>query len=219
MEALTKIVARFNTDLTGTGLPFLMAVIFIVLILNIAAFYLRRKKRLFQGLANFLNGRAAPGFFKPTFRGLHDGMPLVIEHLPGQENIPERLRITLERITPFRMTIRPCGDFPPVEPTGKELFPGEVRTGNPEFDTRFRVYSGDVWPVTELLSRGEVQEAVKALFSLDYEELEIGGNAVRLEKSSGDLKILAADLYLPRLSEVLGKLSLLARNIPPGGMR
>jgi len=217
MEALIKIIANCNAEMTGTGLPFIIAPLFIAAVLMIFSFYLREKRRIFRGLATFLHGRTASGFFKPTFQGLYDGLPLVIEHLPGQENIPERLRISLEKVVPLRMTVRRRGDSLLAELAKKRWLAEEIMTGNPEFDNLFCVYAGEAGPVSAYLSQGEVREAIKALFLLDYEDLEVAGHKVRLEKTSADLKILAADLYMPRLNEVLDKLSLLARNIPPGG--
>ncbi|MFA5180932.1 MAG: hypothetical protein WC405_06395 [Syntrophales bacterium] len=195
----------------STQLPFVIVPVFIIIIYFFIMSSLRRKRIIFHQLSTFLNGRITASFFKPGFKGQHEGFPYEIEHMMGGENTPEYLRIFFERPTPFKMTAIPRGKSFLADLASKQWFSDEVKTGNHEFDDRIVVYSNDVWPVSNYLTTTGVQENISALFLLDYEELQIAKNRVQVEKPSEGVKGLAIDLEMTRLTETIRRLAFLAK--------
>ena len=214
MDTLAKIIENFQAQMTSTQLPFIIVPVIIIIIFFFIASSLKKKKIIFSRLSAFLNGKITSSFFKPGFKGQHEGCLYEIEHVMGGENTPEYLRIFFERPTPFKMTAIPKGKSSLDNLAGKQWFADEVKTGNPAFDDRIVVYSNDVWPVSNYLKAPDIQEHISALFLLNYTELQIAKNKVQVEKPSIGVKGLAADLDITRLTETLRQLVFLAKSLP-----
>jgi len=214
MDALARFIENFHAQMISSQLPFIIVPVFIIIIYLFIMSALRKKRALFRSLSTFLNGRITSSFFKPGFKGQHEGFPYEIEHMMGGENTPEYLRIFFERPTPFKMTAIPRGKSFLANLANKQWFTDEVKTGNPGFDDRVVVYSNDVWPVSSYLKMPDVQEHISALCLLDYSELQIAKNRVQAEKPSDGVKSLAVDLEMTRLTETIGRLAFLVKSLP-----
>ena len=150
MDILAKVIENFHAQMISTQLPFLVVPVFIVIIYFFIISSLKKKRVIFRKLSTFLNGRITSSFFKPGFKGQHEGYLYEIEHMLGGENTPEYLRIFFNRPTPFKMTAIPRGESTMDNLASKQWFTDEVKTGNPGFDDRIVIYSNDVWPVSNL---------------------------------------------------------------------
>lgn len=214
MDALAKIIENFHSQMISTKLPFIIVPVFIVVIYFFIMSSLKKKRILFRQLATFLNGKITASFFKPGFKGHHEGFPYEIEHLMGGEDTPEYLRIFFEQPTPFRMTATPRGTSFLENLAKKQWFADEVKTGNPEFDNQIVVYTNDVWPVSTYIKMPAVQEQIRALFLLEYTELQIAKNRVQVEKPSNGIKGLAVDLEPTRVTETIRRLAGLVKGLP-----
>jgi len=215
MDALAKVVENFHTQMISTQLPFIVVPVFIILIFFFFIISSLKKKRvIFRKLSTFLNGKITSSFFKPGFKGQHEGYIYEIEHMMGGENTPEYLRIFFEKPTPFKMTAIPRYKTILDNLASKQWFADEVKTGNQDFDERIVIYSNDVWPVSNYLKTPAIQENINALFLLDYTELQIAKNRIQVEKPSAGVKTLAFDLDIIKLTETLRSLAFLARNLP-----
>ena len=214
MDTLAKIIENFHAQIISTQLPFIVVPFFIILIFIFIISYLKKKRIIFSKLSIFLNGKITSSFFKPGFKGQHEGYPYEIEHLMGGENTPEYLRIFFERPTPFNMTAIPRVKSSLDNMTSKQWFSDEVKTGNPGFDDSIVIYSNDVWPVSNYLAAPDIQEHINALFFLDYTELHIAKNRIQVEKPSEGVKSLAVDLDIAKLTETLRRLAFLAKSLP-----
>lgn len=214
MDSLAKVVENFHAQMISTQLPFIVVPVFIILIIFFIISSLKKKRVLFRKLSTFLNGKITSSFFKPGFKGQHEGFLYEIEHIMGGENTPEYLRIFFEKPTPFKMAAIPRDKTILGNLASKQWFADEVKTGNPSFDDRIVIYSNDVWPVSNYLKTPDIQQNINALFLLDYTELQISKNRIQVEKASEGVKTLAADLDIIRLTETLRSLAFLARNLP-----
>jgi len=214
MDALAKVIENFHDQMISTQLPFLVVPVFIVIIFFFIISSLNKKRVIFSKLSGFLNGKITSGFFKPGFKGQHEGYLYEIEHMMGGENTPEYLRIFIDLPTPFKMTAIPRGESTMDNLASKQWFTDEVKTGNPGFDDRIVIYSNDVWPVSNYLKTPDIQESINAIFLLNYTELQIAKNRIQVEKPSEGAKGLAIDLDITRLTETLKRLSFLARSLP-----
>jgi hypothetical protein len=213
MDALANIIEIFHSQMISTKLPFIIVPVFIIIIYLFIMSSLKKKRLLFHGLSTFLNGRITASFFKPGFKGQHEGFPYEIEHTMGGENTPEYLRIFFERPTPFKMTAIPKGKSFLGNLATKQWFSDEVKTGNSDFDNRIVVYANDVWPVSTYIKRPDVQEYISALFLLGYTELQIAKNRVQVEKPSEGVKGLIIDLEITRVTETIRRLASLAKTL------
>lgn len=214
MDALAKIIENFHSQMISTKLPFIIVPVFIVVIYFFIMSSLKKKRILFRQLATFLNGKITASFFKPGFKGHHEGFPYEIEHLMGGEDTPEYLRIFFVQPTPFRMTATPRGTSFLENLAKKQWFDDEVKTGNPDFDNQIVVYTNDVWPVSTYIKMPAVQEQIRALFLLEYTELQIAKNRVQVEKPSNGIKGLAVDLEPTRVTETIRRLVGLVKGLP-----
>ena len=214
MDVLAKVIENFHAQMISTQLPFLVVPVFIVIIYFFIISSLKKKRVIFRKLSTFLNGRITSSFFKPGFKGQHEGYLYEIEHMLGGENTPEYLRIFFNRPTPFKMTAIPRSESTMDNLASKQWFTDEVKTGNQGFDDRIVIYSNDVWPVSNYLKTPDIQESINAIFLLNYTELQIAKNRIQVEKPSEGVKNLAVDLDITRLPEILRRLALLAKSLP-----
>jgi len=214
MDALAKIIENFHAHMISTKLPFIIVPVFIIIIYLFIMSSLKKKRVVFRELATFLNGRITTSFFKPGFKGQHEGIPYEIEHTMGGEDTPEFLRIFFERPIPFRMTAISKGKSFLENLAKKKWFSDEVKTGNPDFDNLIVVYSNDVRPVSTYIKTTDVQGHISALFLLGYTELQIAKNRVQVEKPSNGVKELVVDLEMTRLTETIRRLAFLAKSLP-----
>lgn len=212
MDTLEKFIEYFIALMSSSPIEFvfyaaLIIVMFIIFFISLfRIILLGRKVILLSNLSRFLNGKISPCFFIiPGFKGQHEGFPYKIELWNSGRHNSSRdcLGIFFERRTPFNMTIHTRG----------ESSLADVKTGNPDFDNRFVVYSSDVWPVSNYLKTPDVQEHISALFLLDYTELQITKNRVQVEKLSSDVKVLAVDLERTRLTKTIKSLAFLAKSL------
>jgi hypothetical protein len=171
----------------------------------------------FKSLFTFLNGKFTSNIFSQiygdSFKGVHEGFPYTIKlkrsiwgdgSSPGS---PAMLTIFFERRTPFNMIVNSLARPGLWRSTKK------VKTGNPDFDNRFVVYSNDAWPVSNYLKTSDIQEHISALFLLGYEELHIAKNKVRAERSFGRETDLAIEFDNTRLTKTIKSLAFLAKSL------
>jgi hypothetical protein len=211
---LAKVIENFHAQMISTQLPFIVVPVFIIIIAFFIISSLRKKRIIFSKLSTFLNGKITSSFFKPGFKGQHEGYLYEIEHIMGGENTPEYLRIFFERPTPFKMTAIPRGKSILDNMASKQWVSDEVKTGNLGFDDHIVIYSNDIWPVSNYLKMPDIKEQINEIFLLNYTELQIAKNKVLVEKPSEGVKSLAVDLDMARLTETLRRLAFLAKRLP-----
>ena len=173
--------------------------------------------KLFKNIATFLNGNFTSNifsqFYVDSFIGVHEGFPYTIKLTlrPNgfdSDSILPKLIIFFERRTSFNMTVG-LRDSTPTHFLIKK-----VKTGNPEFDKRFIIYSHDVLPVQNYVRNPDVQEHISALFLLGFPLLLIAKNKVRAERSFGKETDLAIELGKTGLTETIRTLAFLAKSLP-----
>jgi hypothetical protein len=169
----------------------------------------------FKNSFTFLNGKFTSNIFSrisgDSFKAMHEGFPYTIklkDSSRGGGYSPAMLTIFFERRTPFNMIVNSLAS------PGQWRSTKKVKTGDPDFDNRFVVYSNDSLPVSNYLKMSEIQEHISALFLLGYEELHIAKNKVRAERSFGRETDLAIEFDNTRLTKSIKSLAFLAKSLP-----
>jgi len=187
--------------------------VFLVAVVFIAAGVNKRKKRAFEALTSFMQGKAGgSSFFQNyNFRGVYKNRPLFIKHVPQGKNTPAWLIITFEDPL-FALDLKISMENIFKRTMEKIGVMKDIKTGEPDFDARFQAVSDTVELACKYLSGPVVRSQIAALFDSGAHSLELLPHgvtipgAIKLSKRNPDLE---PDLAIENLLPVLDALDVL----------
>lgn len=154
-----------GTEAGGAWVPILFAGFFAVLV-AVGTAAGGRKRRYFEELAERLRGEAGGNGFLQNFyfKGFYKGRPLLIKYHPGGKNSPSSLAFTLEDPL-FLFDLDVTAENLLEKALDSIGLTGDLRSGDEEFDSRFRVKSSIKDLAARYLAAGPVRERIRDLFN------------------------------------------------------
>lgn len=138
----------------------------LAMLVSISAAVNGRKRRYFDELAERLRGESGgngllQNFF---FRGCYKGRPVHIKYHPGGKSTPPSLQFTLEDPL-FLFDLHVTAENLLEKALDSMGLTGDLRSGDEEFDSRFRVRSSAQDLARRYLAAGPVRERIRDLFN------------------------------------------------------
>jgi len=182
-------------------------VVFIVFIIFIASQATKKKQGALKRLAMALPGKMERFSLLPSFSGQYQGLKFTINFITAGEHSPEKLRISLEKNSSFRLSIY---EESALSQLGEKLgIIREVRTGDELFDRRFLIFSNKEDRSRAYLNNTSVKETIKRLFNRGFTTFTVDGKRAVIQKPG----YVEADLEPSKVISALQDLTLLARGL------
>lgn len=204
-------VIRYGSETASSPelIPFAMLGFFVLVVMSVTAFN-RRKRQFFEAITSFLPGEAGGNAFLQNFyfKGPYRGWQLLISYRPGGKNRPSRLDYALDGpLFAFDLNLGK-EDFV-TSALGALGLARDLSTGDPAFDSRFRISSEQPDLALRYLSLPGMRERLSALFDIGGDGLRIspGGASIPGQiKFSRQYPDLERDLGMQELNRLLALL-------------
>jgi hypothetical protein len=190
-------------------LPILLPIVWFGIFFSIMYFFNKRNKEALKNLSTCLQGELSKSIFLNAFEGQYQGLPLVISLTQGSRSTPPYLRISLSKVSTFKLTIYKESALSNI---GEKLgLVREVKINDEAFDKEFLIFSNDENRVMSYLAGSiDKRNAIRELFSHGFNAFIIDGKRALIQKPNYKVDY---DLQPQQITSALQKLNILVKGL------